>query len=92
MVDEDAVWARIQRHAGQTFQTITGLNFSYRVPGNRLRVIRDGREINRNLSRTSMMKAAAVMPVDGPGQIQDRSGAAYTWAILMDPRIRASDW
>ena len=53
---------------------------------------REGREINRSLSRTNFMKAAALMPTDGPGKLKDRQGAAYTWAILMDERIRGADW
>jgi len=32
------------------------------------------------------------MPVERPSDIKDRQGSAYTWAILMDPRIRQSDW
>jgi hypothetical protein len=54
------------------------------VPGNYLRVTREGDEINRSLSRTNFSKAAALMPTDGPGAIKARQGSAYTWAILMD--------
>lgn len=61
MATFDDVWTRIERHAGQTFTTATGLPFTYRVPGDYLRVFRDGREINRSLSRTNF-KAAAAMP------------------------------
>jgi hypothetical protein len=86
------VWARIERCAGQSFTTATGLEFTYRVPGNYLRVTRDGREINRSLSRTNFEKAAAAMPAAKPSDIQDRQGSAYTWAILMDSRIRRDDW
>ena len=32
------------------------------------------------------------MPVDGPSEIKDRQGSAYTWAILMDKRIRRGFW
>lgn len=32
------------------------------------------------------------MPADGPGGIKNRQGSAYTWPILMDERIRGSDW
>ncbi len=53
MADFGHAWTRIERHAGETFTTATGLPFTYRVPGNHLKVSRDGREINRSLSRTS---------------------------------------
>ena len=88
MKDIDAVWARIQRHAGEPFHTKTGLPFTYQVPGNYLRVDR----ANRSLSRTDFTKALEAMPAHGSGDIKDRQGSAYTWAILMDERIRAADW
>jgi hypothetical protein len=56
MVDKTAVWERIRRHAGSEFRTATGLPFTYAVPGNFLRVTREGREINRSLSRTNFEK------------------------------------
>ncbi len=84
----DHVWDRIKRRAGEQFLTKTGLPFTYEVPGNYLKVSR----ANRSLSRTNFQKALVSMPADGPGEIKDRQGSAYTWAILMDPRIRAADW
>jgi hypothetical protein len=92
MASFDDVWTRIERYAGQTFTTATGLEFTYRVPGAYLRVTRDGREINRSLSRTNFVKAAAAMPAEKPSDIKDRQGSAYTWGILMDSRIRRGDW
>ena len=92
MTDFDDVWTRIERHAGQTFATATGLPFTYRVPGDYLKVSRDGREINRSLSRTNFMKAAAAMPAAKPSDIKESQGSAYTWAILMDRRIRRDAW
>lgn len=92
MVSFNEVWTRIERCAGETFSTATGRPFVYRVPGNYLRVSRDGREINRSLSRTNFEKASQAMPADKPNTIKDRQGASYTWAILMDPRIRHDNW
>ncbi len=84
----DAVWERIRRHAGADFRTITGLPFTYEVPGNYLRVDRT----IRNLSRSNCAKALDLMPAAGPAQLRGRQGASYTWAILMDPRICSGDW
>jgi hypothetical protein len=92
MANVDRVWERIRAHAGEMFRTVTGLSFSYVVPGNYLRVIRDGREINRSLSRTNFAKAVENMPAARPSDIRDRQGSAYTWSILMDPRIRGQEW
>ncbi len=92
MLDEQRLWERIQRHAGEPFETKTGRSFTYDVPGNYLWVTREGEKINRSLSRTIFMNAAFAMPADGPSASRDRQGSAYTWAILMDQRIRGADW
>ena len=86
------VWQRIEQYAGSEFKTVTGLPFIYRVPGQFVRVTRDGQEINRSLSRTTFANALRDMPVSNPGQLKDVQGSAYVWGILMDPRIRQSDW
>jgi hypothetical protein len=86
--DIEAAWARIRSQAREEFHTKTGLPFRYEVPGNYLLVDR----ANRSLSKTNFRKALDALPADGPGDIKDRQGSAYTWAILMDPRIRLQDW
>lgn len=92
MADFEQVWDRIRSHAGEVFLTASGLPLTYRVPGDYLRVSRDGTEINRSLSKTNFSKAMQQMPAERPSDIKDRQGSAYTWAILMDRRIRRSDW
>lgn len=92
MASFDDVWTRIERHAGQTFHTITGLSFTYRVPGDYLKVTRGDREVNRSLSRSNFRRARALMPANRPSDIKESQGSAYTWAILMDRRIRADEW
>jgi hypothetical protein len=84
----DEVWERIRRHASKEFQTITKLPFVYEVPGNYMRVNRTV----RNLSKMNFEKALPAMPADSPAAIAERQGPSYTWAILMDARIRSSDW
>ena len=32
------------------------------------------------------------VPTAGPAQLQGLQGPSYTWAILMDARIRQDDW
>lgn len=75
-------WARIERHAGESFQTKTGLVFSYEMPGNYLRVVSNGARVNRSLSRTNYAKPVDLMPADCPGVLKERQGSFYTWAIL----------
>jgi hypothetical protein len=86
--DIEGVWERIRQHAGEGFTTISGLSFTYTVPGNYLLVDRTV----RNLSRSNFQKALALMPASSPTELKERQGASYTWAILMDPRIRRGDW
>jgi hypothetical protein len=88
----DVVWPRIVQCAGEAFTTATGLEFTYRVPGQYLRVSRDRREINRSLSQINFARALEAMPAGLPSDISDPQGSAYTWAILMDPRVRGVDW
>ncbi|TCN40506.1 hypothetical protein EV644_106435 [Kribbella orskensis] len=65
-----------------------GLAFTYDVPGNYLRPSRTV----RHLSKTNFARALEAMPAVGPGAIPARQGSSYTWAILMDDRIRSGDW
>ncbi len=88
MADVNPVWERIAGHVGEMFQTVTGLEFTYEVPNNYLRVSRT----IRNLARSNFAKALERMPAGGPAELKDRQGASHTWAILLDPRIRAGDW
>ena len=90
--DIEAVWQRIQRHAGEVFQTPTGFRFTYRLPGNFLRVATNGRDINRSLSRTNFARALELMPAAQPNELKARQGSSYTWGILMDRRIRQGHW
>lgn len=94
MGTEDDIWARIERHAGAEFATITGRRFTYTTPGNylRVRLEPEGHEVPRVLSRTNFLKATRQMPAAKPSDISERQGPSYTWAILMDPRIRQTDY
>ncbi len=92
MADFDDVWRRVVMRAGEDFETARGLRFTYRIVGSSIRVRRDGREINRSLSRTNFREAIDRMPAKQPSDIKDRQGASYVWGILMDPRIRTQNW
>lgn len=85
----DEVWARIVGHAGQPFQTITGLEFTYEVEGNALRTNRTDYLLTLGNVETAFNR----VPIGGPGEINQLvRGPAYVWAILHDQRIRGNDW
>lgn len=92
VADFEAVWERIRSHAGEEYRTIGGLPFVYEATGSHLVVSRQGKEINRALSRGNFRQALELMPASGPGELQHLQGPSYTWAVLMDPRIRRRDW
>lgn len=84
----EAVWARIVTHEGEEFRQKQGRRFTYVVTGNRLNLS----TTNRNLPKSQFAQALALVPLNGPGEIQDLQGPSYLYAILMDERIRANDW
>jgi hypothetical protein len=78
------VWNKIRAHAGEMFSTVTGKQFVYNIDGN---VVRP-EHTKRNIPRSDFEKAYALMPLKGPGQINQLvQGPAYVYAILTDPRI-----
>jgi len=88
MVDISTVWSRIEGHAGEDFRLVRGDIFQYEVPGNYLRPL--GRV--RHLSRTNFAKALDRLPLENTRSVSDLQGPSYVFAILMDDRIRRSDW
>ena len=89
MVSIIEVWSRIKEHEGDTFKTITGLEFSYSIDGN---VINPSRT-NQNIPKSHVEKLLAIVPIKNPGEISDDvRGPAYLWGILNDERISSGDW
>lgn len=78
------VWNKIISFAGESFYTKSGLEFKYVVKGNT--IIPD--RTNYPLSKNEVKKAYELMPLKGPGEINNVvRGPAYIWAILNDERI-----
>ena len=83
------IWERIKEHAGETFRTKTGLGFTYRVEGEYVIPDRTGYPLHRG----NFEKAYEMVPIDGPGVINNTvRGPAYVWAILHDRRISKGEW
>jgi hypothetical protein len=84
----DTIWERITVHAGATFRTISGKPFTY---GGGASSIQLG-HTNQWLSRNRFEKALKRVPMENTRVVQDLRGPSFLYAILMDPRIRQSDW
>ena len=88
MVEFEKAWTRIQSHAGEVFAQIRGGEFTY--------VAYDGYVVpnrtNQNLPRAHFKKAFELVPFKNTASIRHLRGPSYIYAILMDRRIRRSDW
>ena len=84
----DPVWERIEALAGQEFHMIRGAEFHYEV--NSGHVLPD--RTNQQIPKSHFEKALAFVPLADTTAIQDLRGPSFIYAILMDPRIRQSDW
>jgi hypothetical protein len=83
------IWSRITAHTGQTFHTKTGLEFTYTIDGKTFHPSRT----HYNISITNFRKAYELVPLEGPGKINDLvRGPSYVWAVLHDPRISRGEW
>jgi hypothetical protein len=90
---EERVWRHIADHQGEEFHTKKGLPFTYDVEGNSgIWFYREGRRINKRLSRTDVEKAIRKCPLEKVIEIRECFDPAYLFALLMDSRIRGVEW
>lgn len=81
----EAIWANIEKNAGETFSTKSGIQFTYHMDGSA--VVPD--HTGYPLAKSQFAKAAEIKDLRGPGQINfSVRGPSYIYAILTDPRIR----
>ena len=84
----EEVWRRITALEGETFVQIRGGTFSFRV-------VRQGLDLdrtNQTLTRSQVKQAYELTPLESTVQVQHLRGPSYLYAILMDLRVRQSDW
>jgi hypothetical protein len=90
VVNIATVWERIQIQGGRLFHTVRGIPFSYESRRNYIML----QNTLRNIPRSDFAKAFPHLPLSSTAEAQSLGvqGPAYLYAILMDPRIRQSDW
>lgn len=82
------IWQRIEDHQGEVFYQKTGGEFRYHLVGNCLHPDRT----NRAISKSQFEKAYKLVPLENTVPLQKLQGPSYLFAILMDRRIRGTDW
>lgn len=88
MVDFEVIWKRIQAHSGETFTQIRGGEFTYKAGDGYIALDRT----NQNIPRSHFEEAFQLVPLPDTISVQHLRGPSYIYAILMDSRIRLSDW
>ena len=88
MTGFEKVWIRIKAHEGETFTQIRGGEFTYEVVGNMVTPDRT----NQNFPRSHFEEALTLVPLKNTAPVQHLRGPSYIYAIMMDDRIRQSDW
>ncbi|SHJ50584.1 hypothetical protein [Pseudobutyrivibrio xylanivorans] len=86
-MDAKKAWENVILHEGETFKTVSGLEFTYTMSRekNSFKTSRT----NYSLGKTNFEKACALMPAENTKFLSDNGvrGQAYVFALLTDPRI-----
>ena len=88
----EAIWRRVANHHGQEFQTVRGLPFTFEVEGTGIWFFRDGKRVNRKLTRKQFEMALSRCPLTRTTEIKDLMDYPYLFAVLTDRRIRGQEW
>jgi hypothetical protein len=88
----EEVWRRIAGHQGEQFQTVSGLAFTFQLEGPGIWFFRDGKRVNRKLTRRQFEVALSRCPLTRTTEIKDLMDYPYVFALLMDSRIRGQAW
>jgi hypothetical protein len=88
----EAVWQLVANHQGEQFHTVSGLPFTFEVEGAGIWFFRDGKRVNRKLTRTQFEVALSRCPLTHTTEIKDLMDYPYLFAVLMDGRIRNQAW
>ena len=86
--DFEEIWKRIVENKGEIFKQIRGGKFTYKIEGGQLNLSRT----NHFLPKKHLKEAYKLVPLRKTTQVQHLRAPSYIFAILMDRRIRKSDW
>lgn len=78
------IWEKVKQHQGEVFHTVTGLEFTYTVVGERVIHTRS----KAALSRSDFEKAVTLNPQKASDLHNDVSGPSYVYAIITDSRLQ----
>ena len=82
----DQVWANIRRHEGETFYTITHIEYTYVVKDNYILINNDSR---RKITKINLSKALKIQnPTCSKIGNAGIWGPSYIYGIITDSRIR----
>jgi hypothetical protein len=90
MPDVAVVWQRIRSHAGERFRQILGKEFTFSMTEGTVRL----HTTNQAIPKSHFERALSRLPFASTTEV-NRLGVrapSYVYAILMDHRIRRSDW
>ena len=76
------IWSRIQKHAGNTFYTKTGIEFTYHIRNNYFVL----ENTNHTITRKQAEEALSIKS-DKVSDYSKYQGYAYLWGLLHDSRI-----
>ena len=88
MLSFNTIWSRIRENEGQTFRQIRGQKFTYSVIGSAI----VPSTTNQNIPKAHFEAATALLPLQNTVAVQHLRGPSYIYAVLMDNRIRKTDW
>ncbi len=88
----EAIWQRIVSRQGEQFRTVRGLPFTFEVEGAGIWFFREGKRVNRKLTRTQFEVALSRCPLARTTEISDLMDYPYVFAVLNDRRIRGQEW
>lgn len=77
------VWCKIEKHAGETFRTKDGEEFTYTVEGD----LFVSSEPEQTISKNDFEKAFQSPDVDPGEMVKIVKGPAFVWSVLHDERI-----
>jgi hypothetical protein len=88
MVDFDTICGRIKAYEGAAFYQIRGGECRYSVTSSAIKPDRT----KQNIPRSHFKEAAQRLPLENTISVHHLRGPSYIYAVLMDHRIRKTDW